>query len=234
MESGGEIAKKDPMFTLDSIMDQGWTTFKRFFWSFLGILSLGGFLAILPHMAGTVLDIFVESSWITITLGLLLWFAGVTLSLFVQLGVFNLQIKAVNGENLNTGQLWEPMGRVWAYLGAAILFGLMFYIGLIFFVVPGIYFYLTFQFYPFFIVEHKMGPIQALQASAAITEGNKWELLFLSIILGFINSVGFCLLLIGMIPTKVYDLLVVAQTYKQLHSSRPQVSMESIEVIGER
>ena len=232
MESGGQIAKQDSMFTLDSIMDHGWTSFKRYFWSFTGIVGLGGVLAILPHAISFVMKFVAEANMVTFAFGILLWFAGVCLSLFVQMGVFNLQIKAINEENLSISQLWEPIGRVWAYMGAGILFGLMFYIGLLFFVVPGVYLYLTFQFYPFFIIEHKMGPIQALQASANITEGNKWELLFLSIILCFINSIGMCLLLIGIVPAKVYDLMAVAQTYKQLHSSRPQVASQDIGMIG--
>jgi uncharacterized membrane protein len=80
-----------------------------------------------------------------------------------------------------------------------------------------------FQFGTYCIVAHESGPIEALQKSAAITRGYKWQLLLLGLALIGINLVGLVACCIGLLATVPLSMGATAFAFRKLES-RPGLS----------
>lgn len=209
-------------FTLDEVMSRGFDDLKSRFWKYLGLLALAVFVPMMPALASFALKWLGESTTLTIIIGSALSFASSILSFLMTIGLLRIQIRIVRGEEIHSDDLWKSIGRIWAFMGASILLGIMLAFGFLCFIVPGIILFLTFQFYPYFIIEHKMGPIAALKASAAITKGVKWELFFLHLVLMVVGSMGWLLLLIGAVPAEMFCRLTITHAYADLLKRCPK------------
>jgi uncharacterized membrane protein len=83
-------------------------------------------------------------------------------------------------------------------------------------IVPGIIFFIMFQYYGYFIVDKKMGPVEALKASAALTKGVRWKLFGFGLVIGLLNIGGALLLLLGLFVTIPVSQMAIAHVYRKL------------------
>jgi hypothetical protein len=213
-------------FVLDDSMAVGWAFTKKRYWSFLGMIALSAFLLVLPHLASWGAEWTLgKDNMPGMMAGLGLSLAGTLLSIFMQLGVINIQLRIVEDLPFSSSDLWTPAGKFWAYVGYSILYCLMVGFGIVCFIVPGIILAITFLFGPYFIVKHRCGPIQALKASAALTEGAKWELFFLALVLGIIEGVAwlFGLITLGfsIFTAMMFSKLTLTYVFEQLLAKTP-------------
>jgi uncharacterized membrane protein len=103
------------------------------------------------------------------------------------------------------------------YVVATILYVLAVIVGLILFILPGIYLGVQLQFYSYIIVEHKdMRPIDALKKSFEITKGHFWKLFGFSIIMVAVNLLGLLALGVGLLITLPITSLAYARLYRKL------------------
>jgi len=72
------------------------------------------------------------------------------------------------------------------------------------------------QFYSYFIVDKKAGPIQALKQSYHATKGKVWKLIGLYFVLLGINLLGIAVLFVGLIVTTPLSWLTMAYIYKEI------------------
>jgi uncharacterized membrane protein len=107
-------------------------------------------------------------------------------------------------------------GKVLDYLGAAVIYHLLVAFGLLLFVVPGIVWAIQYKFYGYFIVDKKMGALNALQASADLTKGVKWDLFWFNVILFLILFGGLLLLAVGLLVAVPVVMLATAFVYREL------------------
>ena len=96
------------------------------------------------------------------------------------------------------------------------LYQLIVWIGLILFIIPGIYWSIKYMFYYFYIVDEDRGPIEALSESGDLTDGYKWKLLLLSILVSLFNLLGVLLLGVGTLVTGPISTMVMLSAYRQL------------------
>ncbi len=204
-------------FTIDDAMSQGWNLTQHNFWKMLGLISLAGFLAFIPDIAG--FGIGFNNRFVAFVFVLV--FAGFLIKTIMTLGLINVQLQIFDGMEVNSDHLWAPAGKFWAFLGATIIYLVLLCMGTLFFVVPGIIVSLLFSFYPYFLVEHRCGPIQALKASAAITSGALWELFFLFLVLGIIESFSPMFFLVGAIPAYIFSKFTMVCVYRSLLNNTP-------------
>ena len=99
--------------------------------------------------------------------------------------------------------------------------------GLFLLIVPGIYVAVRFQFYGFFVVDEKTGPVESLQRSWEVTDGRVWSLLWLDLILVGINILGMLLFLVGLFVTVPITTLALAYVYRQLLVLPPENAVEA-------
>jgi uncharacterized membrane protein len=148
---------------------------------------------------------------------LVIQFAALFLSLLISLGWIRVSLEVTRGVQPTLGDLFRFEGYG-PYVGAAILFALGFYVGLILFVVPGLIFAVTFGFFGFVIAERgdDIGVIESLRASADLTRGNRWPLFGLGIVLFLINLVGVLAFVVGLIFTLGITIIAWAYAYRTL------------------
>ncbi|MDZ4834526.1 MAG: hypothetical protein SGJ27_12175 [Candidatus Melainabacteria bacterium] len=204
-------------FTLDDSMSAGWQLLSDNFWTYARLASLSLLLMFLPDMASMALAFNSSVAFLSVIFLLL----SVALKIILPLGLINIQIRMVNGQSVSSDDFWTPAGRFLAFLCAALIYAWVVSFGLLMFVVPGIIFGIMFQFFPYFIVEHKLGPIQALKASAAITAGAMWELFLLGVMLVFINGIASLFFVLGMVPAQIFAHLTMTSVYKTLLNNTP-------------
>jgi len=216
-------------FVLDDSMAVGWEYTKKRFWSFLGVLGLSVFIVLLPQVAEFGVAFVSDKSAPFMMLGMGLKVSSALLTIFMGLGVINIQLRIIKDLPFNSNDLWTHIGKFWAYLGVSILYTIMVGVGILFFIVPGIIVALTFMFAPYFVVNNRCGPIQALKASAAITEGAKWELFFLMLVLGIIESLswvfGLFTFFITTILGTMFAKLTMTYVFIQLINKTPESEM---------
>ncbi|HEY9786557.1 MAG TPA: hypothetical protein V6D17_14205 [Candidatus Obscuribacterales bacterium] len=217
------IAKADKL-NIDEALASGWDSMKASFWPLLGIMAVNGLFAMVPSVIGFFLGTSVQMSLESILISLALAFGGLLLAVLIEAGMINVQLRILDQQKVKSDDVYRCYPFVWKYLGAAILYRFACGLGYLCFIVPGIIVQLSFQYFGYFIIERKMGPIQALKASWAITDGCRFSLLLFGIIQYFINWLGMLCFLIGAIPAGMVTMLAQASAYRQLVSRTPELA----------
>ena len=137
-------------------------------------------------------------------------------SIFLTLGVTRFGLNFLAGRKAEIGMMFGEGSKFLRTVGAAILFGLMVAVGLVFLIVPGIYLALRFGQYQNAIVDRDMGVFDAFRYSSSLTQNNKMSLLGLSILLGLINLGGMLALCIGLFFTVPLTWLASLIAYRWL------------------
>jgi len=210
-------------FVLDSAIKTGWQNTWKYFWPYVGICTAVFLIASLPGLM-SIYATWVNSSPSMVALSILMGFLGAIFQQVCAMGFINLQLRVIDGKQIQTRDLFEPFKSIMNYICAAILYVLMVGAGFICLIVPGIMLGIKFQFYGYFIVEHKMGPLEALRASSTITDGAKMDLFLFGVVQSVINSIGWMMLTIGTFPAWLITSIAAADVYRQLVRNTPNVA----------
>lgn len=216
------MTEKEQKFSLDDAASAAWANLLENFWPYLGLWSLASFLSVLPMLAGTVTNM--NPDWWALTF-LFSLLGSVVHVIAGTLGRINVQILIVRGKTVSSDDLWGAAKSFFPYLAATIFYWWVVTFGLCFLIVPGIIFSIMFMFYPYFMAEHKLGPIGALKASAAITSGAMWELFFLNLILGILKLFAPLAFIVGIIPAHMFSELAITQAYRILLDKTPAAEL---------
>lgn len=189
----------------------GWNTLKKNFRFFLGVLAI--------IVAVNVLISLVMSSFSDQAPAVLVMATGVIswlLDLLIGMGIIKIALKFCDQDPARHGDLFAAYPLLLNYLVGLIIYGIMVAIGLIFFVVPGLYLAVKYQFYGYLIVDKGMGPIDAIKMSGALTQGVKRNLVLFWLMLAGINILGMLALGVGLIASVPVSWLATAYVYRRL------------------
>lgn len=127
------------------------------------------------------------------------------------LGYIKNMFQTMDGDEPQFSAYMQSPAKLLSYMIAGLIWGVIVCIGLIIFIIPGIYLYVRLQFFGQFIVDENAGAVDSLRKSWNLTRGHAMPLsgLFLAQIL--ILLVGIILFLIGMFVA--YPLVVMSQCY---------------------
>jgi uncharacterized membrane protein len=135
----------------------------------------------------------------------------------ISLGIINIMLKLVDGVKPEFKDLYY-ITKLFNFMLASMIKGLIVVGGLILFIIPGIIFSIKLQYTEYFIVDKKMDAIDAIKASWEITKGVKGNLFLLGLLLGLINILGFLCLLVGLVITVPLSMVANAYVYRKLIS----------------
>lgn len=117
--------------------------------------------------------------------------------LYFMLGVLSYILKLVRGEEPSFNELFSG----WPYLGrmllCSIVFFIMYALGLVCLIIPGIIIGLMFGPYPYMLIDRNLPGIEALTESRHITKGNLGVLFLISLVLGGLMMVPYLSLVFG-------------------------------------
>jgi uncharacterized membrane protein len=140
-----------------------------------------------------------------------------------------------NPETVELSALWHPH-PFWKYLGLTILFAVIIVavfllgfslvtalgrdaglvVGVPLLVVLAVILSLMLLFSGFLVIDRGLGPIQALKESHRITQGYKWTLFVLCLLLVLVNLAGLLALIVGIFVSAPVSLLALTHAYRVL------------------
>ncbi len=154
--------------------------------------------------------------------GILSWIA----SLFFSIAYIRISLKLVDGQTAEFADLWASYRVFWKFLGAEILYFLIVLGGLILLIVPGIIWAIKYSFFGFFIVEHNMGPVEAIKASGRITRDTKGNLFLLGLLYFGIVLLGALACGVGLFAAIPTVMIATAFVYRKLAAWTPPAAYE--------
>jgi len=146
---------------------------------------------------------------------------------WLQVGLFRMALKLVDGEAVTTDDFLKAHGDFLTYLLASVLYGLIVGVGMILMVVPGIYWAVRFGVYGFAAVDQHVDPVAALRRSAVLTDGVKWEVFLFGLAVIGVNIVGAMALGIGLFASIPVTTVAGAKVYRIL-VARAAARMETL------
>jgi uncharacterized membrane protein len=149
--------------------------------------------------------------------------AGMLLSFVFALGLVRIGLGLIDDESVSYSELFACAHLVFKYLIASILYALIVLFGILFLVFPGVIWAAQFSQWPYLMVEHEMGPIEALKESARITKGTKGRLILFLIVSVILILLGFVALIVGAVVAYAVITMAGANVYRQILANQPEV-----------
>ncbi len=199
-------------FSIDESIKFGWAAMKNNIGFFIGLLVISGlifagvgivsgiFESFIPAVS-PVMDIVTQIIWIIVTMGLM-----------------KIAIRFAGNEKGEFSELFSCAHLFLKYAVSSILYFLIIFGGMLLLVVPGIIWAIKFNFYGYLIVDRGLGPVEALKKSSEMTDGVKWDLFVLGILVTLINILGALCFGIGLFATIPTTMVAVAFVYRKLLS----------------
>lgn len=186
----------------------GWKSFKRRPWYLFG-LSLA------------VLGMFV----------LALGDAVVTAVAYILYGGYlAMLIRHYKGEQVEFDDLFTIDNR-WIYFTfLGLIKGLLILVGLVLFIVPGVYLAIRWMFAEFYVINEGMKPMEALRASSALTEGHRWKLFGFSLVVLLMHLAGLIVFVVGIVVAYTVALIATYKLYEDLKASKAPQSTQPAEL----
>ncbi len=126
-------------------------------------------------------------------------------SFIFQYNVLKISLDILNNKKTSIKKIFQiPNFNIIKFLLGNMIYTILVFLGLLAFVLPGIYFAIKYFFVPILIVDKKMGIFESAEKSSEMTKGVKWELFAYFLILSFASFLivlaGIFVLIIGVIP----------------------------------
>jgi uncharacterized membrane protein len=198
-------------FSKSQAISYGWQTTKKNFKFFFVLLLIMLAANALPSILSSMLQ---DSD--APLLSFLVSIAGWAIQLAVSLGAIGISLKIHDKKKVQYKNLFDYFRLIIPYFLGSVIYGLIVIVGLVLLIIPGIIWSIKFRYYTYFMVDRKMGPIDALKASSRITRGNKWNLFFFGLLLGILNLFGALALLVGLFATIPISMLAEAYVFRKL------------------
>jgi uncharacterized membrane protein len=187
-----------------------WPIFKK---------RLGLFTAVLL----TLLGVWVALEIVVIAgqrLGIVLWaVAHLAFLVFVaglEVGFLQVCLALCDGREPTFADIFTRLALGPKFLAGQILYLLVVVIGLLLLVVPGVYFSLRYALFGFCMAAGETNLVRSFQQSAILSMGTKTYLLWILVALFVLNTVGACLLGLGLFITVPLSVLMMTAVYRQL------------------
>lgn len=195
-------------FSVGALLKKSWRVFKERWVFFILVFLVTVLITYAPDGINQAMG---DSrfSWIWSLLHFVLYFV-------MMVGLYNVMIVQSAGMKANFWHLFSKAGRFFYLFCGSFLYSLIVVGGFILLIFPAAIWGAKFAFFPFFIVDQNAGPIEALKMSSRATNGVKWDVLALLIILVLVNLLGLAALLLGLFVTQPVTLLAQAFAYRLL------------------
>ncbi len=194
-------------FSITEAIKTGWQKTFQNLWLWVGIMITSGVIYV-------VLTNLTRNS--NGVLNLILSIASFVIQAIIEIGVITIALRLLGGQSVKYTDMFNGYPLVWQFLIATIVGSVLVVVGLIVFIIPGIYIALRLSQACFLVIDQKLQGIDALKKSWAMTQGHAMQLLLLAIAFALINMVGAVALLIGLLVTIPTTTIAMAFVYRKL------------------
>ncbi|KFN41034.1 DUF4339 domain-containing protein [Arenimonas oryziterrae] len=141
----------------------------------------------------------VEPGAVRIVLSMFVQIILQVFSIFLQLGLVRVGLNLVSGREVSVGMLFGEGSKLLRAIGASLLFGIAFMIGILLLIFPGIYIAMRYGQFLTAIVDRDLGVIAAFEYSSTLTENSRVNLFVLALLSFLIVMAGMLACFIGLI-----------------------------------
>ncbi len=122
-------------------------------------------------------------------------------------------LKAARSEKLDTKDLLASFSNYFNAVLANLLVTIVIGIGIVFLVIPGIYFACKLAFVPYLVVDRKLDAIEAFKESWRMTDGHALDIFLIGLLAIPISIAGLILLGVGLIASSMWIGIALASMY---------------------
>jgi membrane-anchored glycerophosphoryl diester phosphodiesterase (GDPDase) len=139
-------------------------------------------------------------------------------------GQYYAYLKAAKGQEVQVGDMFAGFRNYGSAVGANLLVGLIVGVGVIFLIVPGIYFACKLAFVPYLVVDRKLRVGEAFRESWRMaSQGRAWKVFLLGLLAIPIVIAGLIVIGVGVIISIMWISAALASLYHAIEvSRRPQ------------
>lgn len=223
-----QILVKTEKISIQDALSRGWQGTQQQFLPLLGVIVTAwaipltiGFVCFLLGLFIPKDQSFLDACWKGIT-GIICFIVGMLL----EMGMIRVQLKVLDGFRPRVADLFEGNHNFVKFITSNVCYNFLTFWGYLMLFVPGLIISLSMQFAPYFIVDKEIGPIESLRASWIASRKARVNLFLVGLLFHFMQSLGFLVLFIGLIPINMIISLAKADLYKQLleHTSPEELA----------
>lgn len=156
-------------------------------------LVVGGLSGVLQVMADSSHD---EDTVAAVTvIRLVLNIVNSLLGVFFSLGTTRIFLNLSHGRYADVGMVIGEGANYLRGLGTTLLLGLIVVVGFLFFIIPGVIAGLGLQFALYAMLDKDLGPVEALSESWRLTDGYKFTIWLINLVIGILALVFTCMTL---------------------------------------
>lgn len=163
------------------VINRAWAIFQKQMGSCVLAPLAGGFALAGCILAGVVIGVLFGFVFppLGVLVVILVYIAGIIASIALNVSLKEFYLRVARGERPTIGSIFRFHPQFLPFLGASILFGMMYGIGFALCVVPGIFVALYMGQFASLIVDGRAGAIESFSLSMRITEGNRLQIFLL-------------------------------------------------------
>lgn len=192
-------------FSIAAVLREGWELTKVNIGFLITYQIILIFLALLftPFgEAGIISSLVAVVGWLIIALG--------------KMGFFNSSLLLTKGLKPSFNQLYANWPLFACWIISTFFFIIMFSVGLALFIIPGLWVWSIFGFFPFFILDKGLGAVEALKGSADATKGIRFHTLLLFLACTGLNILGLLFFGVGILITAPVTLIAMTVVYRKI------------------
>lgn len=156
------------------------------------------------------------------SLGSIFWqVLGSFVIMITWMGFYNSALLITSEVKPGFDQLYQNWRKLITWILTHFIFGILFFLGLILFIVPGCYVLGKYGLYPFFILDKNVGTLEALTLAGKTSQENRWHIFLLFLVCTGINLLGLLCFGVGLLITSPITLLALTTVYRQLTNENP-------------
>ena len=141
-------------------------------------------------------------------------------------GYIAMMIKHFHGSKIEFDDMFVIQDRWVYYAGLTIIKTFFILLGLLCFIVPGVYLSIRWMFAEILVIDQNMKPLEALKASSKLSEGVRGKLFWMSVVMILLTFLGLAFFIVGAIAMSIVVTFAYIKIYEDL---KPKLS-ESIDV----
>ena len=138
------------------------------------------------------------------------------------IGFHILTMKKLAGRNAELADVFKGFNFFVDGLVATLLIGLFTFIGFLCLIIPALVVAAMYKFTYLFIVDKRMDFWQAMKASHGVVRANYFGFTMFLILAFFVNVLGFCCLLVGLLVTVPVTFAAITVAYKEVVGFDPR------------
>jgi hypothetical protein len=241
-------------FSYSSALGFGWGVMKDNFLFFVGVSAVLFLISLPGQILRQAMDYF--SDVIPPFVAIAMFPASLAIfvvEIIVGIGLIKITLSFCDGKKPAFGTLFSGWDCFWQYLGGGLLCMLIISGAAVASILPFVFLSdamhklhlmlpaavaivillvtlsIKFSMWFYFVVDKKLGPVNALRASSRATKGAKFSLFVFGILCGLINLLGMLCFLVGLFATVPTVMLAMAFVYRQLSEQTPELAEFGIE-----